>query len=92
MRSSKGVDHSLFAMVQGEGKQDRLRRLEGQGLYTRGQAMDRDYSNLVHYGTTDRGKIAAIRRSKEEWQRQENMKRYGTTDMKQILKLTRKKR
>ena len=89
MRRSAGIDQSKFALVQGEGKRDRLRRLESQELYTRGQGMDIDYSNLVHYGTTDRSKIAAIRRSQEEWQRQENMKRYGTTDIKKIMKMAR---
>ena len=91
MRRATGVDHAAFAMISGESKRDRLQRLEKQGLYTRGQAMDRDYSNLVHYGTTDRGKIAAIRRAQEEWQRQENLKRYGTTDMRKILQMTRKR-
>lgn len=89
VRSSKGVDHARFALITGEGKRDRLRRLQGEGLYTPGQAMDIDYSNLVHYGTTDRGKIAGIRRGQQEWQRQENLKRYGTADIKQIMKIAR---
>lgn len=87
VRSSKGVDHSQFQMIPGEGKRDRLRRLQAAGLYTSGQAMDIDYSNLVHYGTTDKGKIAAVKRAQAEWQRQENLKRYGTTDMKKIMKM-----
>lgn len=89
MRSSRGVDQARFQMISGEGKRDRLRRLQAEGLYTQGQAMDIDYSNLVHYGTIDRGKIAGIRRAQQEWQRQENMKRYGTTDIKQIMKMAR---
>lgn len=85
MRSAKGVDHSQFLMVPGESKRDRLNRLRSLNLYSPGQAMDIDYSNLVHYGTTDRAKIAEIRRSQEAWQRQENLKRYGTTDIRQII-------
>lgn len=89
VRSSKGADHARFQLITGEGKRDRIRRLQAEGLYTPGQAMDIDYSNLVHYGTTDRGKIAGIRRAQQDWQRQENMKRYGTTDIKQITKMAR---
>ena len=91
VRKAAGVDQSLFQIVEGESKQARLHRLREKGLYTSGQAMDIDYSNLVHYGTTDRNKIAAIRQAQVEWQRQENLKRYGTSDIKQIMKIVSKK-
>jgi len=89
MRKAKGADHARFRMIAEEGKRDRLRRLQMEGLYTPGQGMDIDYSNLVHYGTIDRSKIAGVRRAQQEWQRQENIKRYGTTDIKQIMKMAR---
>ena len=61
-RTHKKLDHKLFALREGESKHDRLKRLGKARLYVPGARMSLNYSNLVHYGTTDKLKVREIKR------------------------------
>ena len=79
-----------FALIPGEGTKTRLARLQAKGLYVPGAHMSIEYGNLIHYGTTDRHKIARIKQTLAAAQTQRNIERYGTSDIKKITQIVAK--
>ena len=92
MNIAKGAAISPeFAMRPGESRNQRLARLQRAKLYTPGAKMTHDYSNLVNWGTTDRSKIAQMKRSRKQRVEKQNIKRYKTTDIKQIVEIEKQR-
>jgi len=59
------VDVTRFYLEEGESQFDRLKRLKSEGLYTPGSRMSLDYSNLVHFGTSNRARVVEIKIQRE---------------------------
>lgn len=81
------LNQAQFALRKGEGQRARLRRLRAMKLYVSGAKMSIDYSNLVHFGTTDKLRIRKIKAERAAQQRKKNIERYGTSDIRAITAL-----
>ena len=87
---TKNTNKKAFALRPGEHQTDRLQRLEKEGLYVSGALMSLDYANLVRFGTTDKMKVAEIKRERRAIQRAKNIERYGTADTKKIVEIEKR--